>query len=112
MAILRWSKERNVEWHYIVSGKPQQDGFIESFNARLRDECLNETIFTSLATGQVSTRGMEAPLQLLPARSSLGNRTPAEMTAKSVGKPVWALTPKPFAITPTDGHQLGHRLYS
>ena len=49
MAILRWSKEREVEWHYIAPGKPQQNGFIESFNARLRDECLNETIFNSLA---------------------------------------------------------------
>lgn len=49
MAILRWSKERDVAWHYIAPGKPQQNGFIESFNARLRDECLNETIFTSLA---------------------------------------------------------------
>lgn len=49
MAILRRSKERAVEWHYIAPGKPQQNGFIESFNARLRDECLNETIFTSLA---------------------------------------------------------------
>lgn len=48
MAILRWSKERRVEWHYIAPGKPQQNGFIESFNARLRDECLNETIFTSV----------------------------------------------------------------
>jgi putative transposase len=48
MAILRWSKERDVEWHYIAPCKPQQNGFIESFNARLRDECLNETIFTSL----------------------------------------------------------------
>jgi len=48
MAILRLSKERNGEWHYIAPGKPQQNGFIESFNARLRDECLNETIFTSL----------------------------------------------------------------
>lgn len=33
MAILRWSKERNVEWHYIVPGKPYQNGFIESFKA-------------------------------------------------------------------------------
>lgn len=49
MAILRWSKERAVEWHYIAAGKPQQNGFIESFNARLREECLSETIFTSLA---------------------------------------------------------------
>jgi putative transposase len=49
MAILRWSKERNVEWHYIAPGKPYQNGFIESFNARLRNEFLNETIFISLA---------------------------------------------------------------
>lgn len=49
MAILRWSKDCNFEWRYIAPGKPYQNGFIESFNARLRDECLNETIFTSLA---------------------------------------------------------------
>lgn len=47
MAILRWSKERNVEWHNIAPGKPYQNGFIESFDARLRDEFLNETIFTA-----------------------------------------------------------------
>ena len=37
------------EWHYIAPGKPEQNAFIESFNGRLRDELLNETIFTSLA---------------------------------------------------------------
>ncbi|NWP10220.1 transposase family protein, partial [Escherichia coli] len=40
-AILRWSQERQVEWHYIAPGKPMQNGFVESFNGRLRDECLN-----------------------------------------------------------------------
>src|SRR6516164_4836781 len=49
MAILRWSQSMQVEWHYIAPGKPQQNAFIESFNGRLRDELLNETIFTSLA---------------------------------------------------------------
>ena len=49
MAILRWSQETRVEWHYIAPGKPQQNAFIESFNGRLRDELLNETLFTSLA---------------------------------------------------------------
>ena len=49
MAILRWSQESAVEWHYIAPGKPQQNGFIESFNSRLRDELLNETLFGSLA---------------------------------------------------------------
>ena len=49
MAILRWSQEQRIEWHYIAPGKPQQNAFIESFNGRLRDELLNETLFTSLA---------------------------------------------------------------
>jgi putative transposase len=48
-SILRWSQERRVEWHYIAPGKPTQNGFAESFNGRLRDECRNETLFTSLA---------------------------------------------------------------
>ncbi len=47
-AILAWADERNVGWHYIAPGKPQQNGFIESFNGRLRDELLNETLFRSL----------------------------------------------------------------
>jgi len=46
-AILRWCQERRVEWHYIAPGNPTQNAFIESFNGRLRDECLNETLFTS-----------------------------------------------------------------
>ena len=49
MAVLRFSQERQIEWHYIAPGKPTQNAFIESFNARLRDELLNETLFTSLA---------------------------------------------------------------
>lgn len=43
MAMLRWSQEAQVEWHYIAPGKPQQNAFVESFNGRLRDELLNET---------------------------------------------------------------------
>ena len=48
MAMLRWSQERRVEWHYIAPDKPQQNALAESFIGRLRDECLNETLFTSL----------------------------------------------------------------
>ena len=44
-AILEWQNESGVGWHYIAPGKPQQNGFIESFNARLRDELLNEEVF-------------------------------------------------------------------
>ena len=48
-AILKWANENGGEWYYIDPGKPQQNGYIESFNGSLRDECLNEEIFDSLA---------------------------------------------------------------
>jgi len=47
-AILRWSKEHQIEWHYIAPGKPMQNGYIESFNGRMRDELLNESLFLDL----------------------------------------------------------------
>jgi len=46
-AILRWSQETGIAWRYIAPGKPMQNGFAESFNGRLRDEFLNETMFRS-----------------------------------------------------------------
>ena len=42
-AVLHWSKERPVELHYIAPGEPMQNGYIESFNGRMRDELLNES---------------------------------------------------------------------
>ena len=63
MAILRWSQETRVEWHYIAPGKPQQNAFIESFNGRLRDELLNETLFTSLAHAREALADLEGRLQ-------------------------------------------------
>jgi putative transposase len=50
MAILRRSQSMQVGWHYIAPGTPQQNASIESFNGRLRDELLNETIFTYVRT--------------------------------------------------------------
>jgi putative transposase len=43
--ILTWADQSRVAWHYIAPGKPLQNAFIESFNGRLRDELLNETLF-------------------------------------------------------------------
>jgi putative transposase len=50
-AILRWQQERVVGWHYIAPGKPVQNAFVESFNGRFRDECLNEHVFRGLTDG-------------------------------------------------------------
>lgn len=46
-AILAWTDDSGVGWHYIAPGKPQQNGYNKSFNGRLRDELLNETLFQS-----------------------------------------------------------------
>ena len=113
MSILRWSKERNVEWHYIAPGKPQQNGFVESFNARLRDECLNETLFTSLPQARSVLAAWRHDYNHHRPHSSLGNKTPAEVAGKISGAPGWGLTPTPaVAPTPNRGHHSAIRLYS
>ena len=46
--ILKWQDDTKINWHYIAPGKPMQNGFVESFNGKLRDECLNEILFEDL----------------------------------------------------------------
>jgi hypothetical protein len=53
-AILKFVDDRKFDWHYIAPGKPTQNAFIESFNGRLRDELLNETLFPSLHHARVT----------------------------------------------------------
>ncbi len=76
MAFLRWCRERGVEWHYIVPGKPQQNAFAESFIGRLRDECLNECLFTSLAEAKAVLADWRDDYNCIRPHSSLGNQTP------------------------------------
>jgi len=49
LAMLRWAADRGIRLHHIAPGKPIQNAFCESFNGRLRYECLNEYDFISLA---------------------------------------------------------------
>src|SRR3546814_12627339 len=76
MAIVRWCQEQRIEWHYIAPGKPQQNGFIESFNGRLRDELLNETLFTSLAQARVVLATWQHDYNTIRPHSALGNLAP------------------------------------
>ncbi len=46
--MLAWSEENKIDWRFIAPGKPMQNGFSESFNGRMRDELLNETLFFRL----------------------------------------------------------------
>jgi putative transposase len=78
-AILRWSQERQVEWHYIAPGKPMQNGFVESFNGRLRDECLNETLFTSLAHARFVLMAWRHDYNHVRPHSKLGGQPPPRL---------------------------------
>lgn len=100
-SILRWSQERRVEWHYIAPGKPTQNAFVESFNGRLRDECLNETLFTSLAQTRAVLAAWQHDYNTVRPHSKLGGKTPAE-AAGPIG-----LGPAsdPVAIPSTNSHQ-------
>ena len=62
-AVLAWCGEIGVEWHYIAPGKPMQNGYVESFNGRMRDELLNETLFLSLAHARVEIAALGRGLQ-------------------------------------------------
>ncbi len=76
--ILQWASKNKVEWHNIDPGKPQQNGFIESFNGSLRDELLNEELFDSLADAGRKLSIWRYDYNLVRPHSSLGNRTPAQ----------------------------------
>ena len=76
-AVLRWATGR-LEWHYIEPGKPVQNAFIESFNSKLRDECLNEHVFLTLAEARETIEAWRVRLQPLRPHSSLGALTPTE----------------------------------
>jgi putative transposase len=76
-AVLRWSTGR-LEWHYIAPGKPMQNAFVESFNGRLRDECLNEHAFLNLAEAREIIEAWRRDYNHFRPHSSLAARTPAE----------------------------------
>jgi len=75
---LQWANENGVELHSIDPGKPQQNGYIESFNGSLRDECLNEEIFESLSDARRKLALWGYDYNNVTPHSSLGNQTPAE----------------------------------
>jgi len=84
MAILRWAQEHQVEWRYIAPGKPQQNAFIESFNGRLRDECLNETLFTSMAHARAELADWKEDYNTIRPHSAIGYLTPTIYAKLSV----------------------------
>jgi len=76
-AILSWAKGHAVDWHYIAPGRPMQNGYIESFNGRMRDELLNESLFVDLGQARQLIDDWVADYNTARPHSSLGYKTPA-----------------------------------
>ena len=77
-AMQRWAQARDIELHYIEPGKPTQNAFIESFNARLRDECLNEHVFSNVQEAQAVLEKWRQQYNEERPHGSLGGQTPNE----------------------------------
>ena len=87
MAVLRWGQEMRIDWHYIAPGKPTQNAFIESFNGRLRDELLNETLLTSLTQARAVLAAWKDDYNHVRPHSALSNLTPVEYADRSAPGP-------------------------
>ena len=76
-AILIWAQGHSIEWHYITPGKPRENGFTESLNGRIRDECLNEHVFVGLAHARQLIEAWRQDYNNIRPHGSLGHQTPA-----------------------------------
>lgn len=76
-AMLSWAYRNNVGLKLIEPGKPNQNAYVESFNGRLRDECLNEHWFTSLQYARVVIEDWRREYNERRPKKSLGGLTPA-----------------------------------
>jgi len=76
-AMAQWANKHAVELQFIEPGKPMQNAFIESFNGRLRDECLNSPWFLSLRNAQAQLRDWRHHYNQRRPHSALGYQPPS-----------------------------------
>jgi transposase InsO family protein len=101
-AILTWSKDHRVEWHYIAPGKPMQNGYVESFNGRMRDELLNESLFFGLDHARSAIAEWVEDFNTTRPHSSLGYQTPAAFAGLLAATANPVAQPAPQGVTETD----------
>lgn len=77
-ALDAWAYRRGIQLHFIQPGHPTQNAYVESFNGRLRDECLNEHWFSTLEEARRLIETWRQDYNTVRPHSSLGDRTPAE----------------------------------
>jgi putative transposase len=81
-ALEDWAYRRSVQLDFIRPGKPVENAFIESFNGRLRDECLNGHQFASLAEARAIIEAWRVDYNHHRPHSSLGHLTPSEFVSQ------------------------------
>lgn len=81
-----WAYQHGVQLDFIAPGKPVQNAHIESFNGRLRDECLNEHWFSTLVEAQATIEAWRLDYNRLRPHSALHNQTPEEFAQQRNGK--------------------------
>ena len=82
-AMAMWSDRSSVRLDWIAPGKPFQNGFCESFNGRMRDECLNEELFLDLEDARRKVGAWRVQYNETRPHGSLGMLTPKEFAARS-----------------------------
>ncbi len=81
-----WAYAHGIQLHFIEPGKPNQNAYVESFDGRLRDECLNEHWFLSLAEARDTVEAWRLDYNGLRPHSSLGNVPPAEFEQRTLNR--------------------------
>lgn len=84
MLMLRWAHEHGVQLRFIAPGKPIQNAFIESFNGKLRNECLNEHAFTTIDEARQILEAWRRDYNANRPHASLGDRTPDEFALAAI----------------------------
>jgi len=101
-ALDEWAVARGVRLRFIDPGKPSQNGFVESFNGRFRDECLDQSWFTSLADARAAVEDWRVDYNGGRPHSALGYKTPDEIRA---GFPATITTTTTTTTTTKTGDQ-------
>jgi putative transposase len=84
-AVDQWAYKQRLDWHTIQPGRPMENSYVESFNGRFRDECLNENWFSSLADAREKIEQWRQDYNEARPHSSLQYRTPMEFASQSAG---------------------------
>ncbi len=104
--VLQWAQQHGIEWHYITPGKPQENGFTESMNGKIRDEFLNEHWFMTLTEAQRLAADWLYDYNHIRPHSSLNYLTPMQFIQRQEGSGVGLVGVTPPASCRTQPTEL------